>query len=137
MEKLILRWLKLKIVIELLHGNVNLDVIKDKIFGLHDDIRHIIIADFKGEVLSIFSRAKKEWPSDVQKQFSGLIAVLTIGLSEKVQDIAGHVEYVLVRYEKLNIIIVKSSRFIYIISTRKFMPNEAIDRLVELIRREG
>jgi len=68
LEKLILRWAKLKIVIDL-YGNVNLDVIKDKIFGLHDDLRHIIIADFKGEVLSIFSRAKRNGPQMFKNSF--------------------------------------------------------------------
>ena len=33
--------------------------IGDKLFGLHDDIRHGIVADSMGEVVNIFSRAKK------------------------------------------------------------------------------
>ncbi|MGB9853642.1 MAG: hypothetical protein ACPLRY_02385 [Candidatus Bathyarchaeales archaeon] len=109
----------------------------DKVFGLHDDIRHVIIVDSIGEVVNIFSRAKKTWPPDIQKQFSGIMAVITFGISEKVRDIAGDIEYIAVRYEKLKIIIAKSTKYFYIISTRTSLPDEVIGKLTALIRSEG
>jgi hypothetical protein len=31
----------------------------NKMFGLHDDIRHVIVADSMGDVINIFSKTKK------------------------------------------------------------------------------
>lgn len=110
----------------------------ERIFRLHDDIRHVIVADSMGDVIRVFSRAKREWPSDVQRQFSGLMAAIVIGISEKVRDIAGEVEYVFVSHGKLNIIICKSPKnYLYLVSTRKSIPSDVVIRLVRLIKEEG
>ena len=109
----------------------------NKVFELHDDIRHVIVADSMGDVINIFSKAKKTWPLDVQRQFSGIMAAVVFGISEKVRDIAGNVEYIVVHHEKLKIIIAKSANNIYIVSTRKSLPDEIIDKLVALIKSEG
>ncbi|MBC7130603.1 roadblock/LC7 domain-containing protein [Candidatus Bathyarchaeota archaeon] len=108
-----------------------------KIFNLHDDIRHIIIADSMGAVLEIHSRAKKQWPQDVQRQFSGIMAAVTFGLSEKIKEIAGEIEHITVTYEKMKIIIIRSSKYFYIVSARRNLPNHIIDELINLMKKEG
>ncbi|MCS7096182.1 MAG: hypothetical protein RMK50_03875 [Nitrososphaerota archaeon] len=66
------------------------------------------------------------------------MAAIVIGLSEKVRDIAGEVEYALVSHGKLNIVICKSPKnYLYLVSTRKSVPWDVIIRLVRLIREEG
>lgn len=110
----------------------------ERIFRLHDDVRHVIVADSMGNVVKVFSRAKREWPPEVQRQFSGLMAAIVIGLSEKVRDIAGEVEYVFVSHGKLNIVICKSPKnYLYLVSTRKSIPWDMVARLVGLIKEEG
>lgn len=109
----------------------------NKVFGLHDDIRHVIVVNSMGDVVDIFSRTKKTWPIEIQKQFSGIMAVVTFGISEKVRDIAGAIDYITVQYEKMKIIIAKSSKYFYIISARKSLPYEVVDKLKALIISEG
>jgi hypothetical protein len=89
-----------------------------------------------GEVVNIFSRAKKTWPMDLQRQFSGIMVAVTFGISEKVRDIAGDIEHITVYYEKMKIIIIKSTKYFYIVSARKTLPNEIIDKLTVLIKSE-
>jgi hypothetical protein len=62
------------------------------------------------------------------------MAAVVFGISEKVRDIAGNVEYIVVHYEKLEIIITKSANNIYIVSTGKSLPDEIIDKLVALMK---
>ncbi|MEM1539603.1 MAG: hypothetical protein QXK33_04240 [Candidatus Bathyarchaeia archaeon] len=109
----------------------------DKLFGLHDDIRHVIVVNSMGEVVDIYSRTKKTWPVDIQKEFSGIMATVTFGISEKVRDIAGEIEYIAVHYERMKIIIVKSPTYFYIISARKSLPNEMVTTLTSLLKSEG
>ncbi|MCS7114382.1 MAG: hypothetical protein RMJ15_09825 [Nitrososphaerota archaeon] len=109
----------------------------DKLFGLHDDIRHVIVVDSMGEVVNIFSRAKKVWPMDIQREFSGIMATVTFGISEKVRDIAGEIEYIVVHYEKMKIIIVKSPKYFYIVSARKSLPDDMAKALTTLLKSEG
>lgn len=108
----------------------------DKIFGLHDDIRHVIVVNSMGKVVKIFSRAKKTWPSNVQREFSGVMAAVVFGVSDKVRDIAGNIENMIVNYEKMKIIIAKSSKYFYIISARKSLPDEVADNLTMLLKKE-
>lgn len=109
----------------------------DKLFELHDDIRHVIVVDSMGEVVDIFSRAKKTWPMDIQRQFSGIMAAVTFGISEKIREIAGDIEYIIVHYEKMKIIIAKSLKYFYIISARKSLPDEVINNITALLKSEG
>jgi len=109
----------------------------NRIFDIHEDIRHVIIADFMGAVLEIHSRAKRQWPLEMQKQFSGVMAAIIFGISEKVQDIAGEIRQIIVNYEKMKIIIIKSAKYFYIISTRITLPETAIEELTNLIKRKG
>lgn len=70
---------------------------------------------------------------EIQKQFSGIMAVVTFGISKKVRDIAGAIDHITVQYEKMKIIIAKSSKYFYIISDRKSLPHEVVDKLRALI----
>lgn len=104
-------------------------------FGLHDDIRHVIVVGSMGEVVNIFQE-RKTWPTDIQRQLSGIMVAVTFGISEKVHDIAGDIEHITVCYEKMMIIIIKSAKHFYIVSARKSLPDEIIDKLTALIKSE-
>jgi hypothetical protein len=43
------------------------------------------------------------------------MAAVVFGISEKVRDIAGDIEYIAVHREKLMLIIVKSSKYFYMV----------------------
>ena len=42
----------------------------DEVFGVHDDVRHIVVVDGDGRVVDICSRAKREWSRDLIKAVS-------------------------------------------------------------------
>lgn len=109
----------------------------DKLFELHDDIRHIVVADKMGNVINIISRAKKKLPEDAQKQFVGIISSLSFSLGEKVRDVAGDVECVVIYHERLKILIARSSNNLYVISARKSLPEEVVYKLIALTKGEG
>jgi hypothetical protein len=90
-----------------------------------------------GKVTNIFSRAKIRMPNDLQRQFVGVIASIAYNIGEKVRDIAGDVECVVVYHEKLKILIAKSANNLYVISARKSLPEEAVYKLVALVKSEG
>jgi hypothetical protein len=103
------------------------------LFSLHDDIRHVVVVDASGNVVSIGSRAKTAWSEDIIKRFSGLMAAVIFGICEKVQDIAGYLNHIQIDYEKMRVFIVRRKEKIYIISTRKNIPREAVNKMIELV----
>jgi len=105
----------------------------DRIFELHDDIRHVVIVNSMGQVVRIASRAKVTWPEDLIRQFSGLMATVVLGVSEKVQNIVGNIEYLMISYEKSYVILLRSKEFIFIVSARKTMPSEILRKLASLL----
>jgi|GEM_PF-1071512 len=107
------------------------------LFGIHDDIRHIVVADLLGNVQNIFSRAKKTLPEDMQKETVGVISSVAFSLGEKVREVAGDVECVVVYHEKLKVIILKSEKNLYVITARKSLPEEAVYKLISLAKGEG
>ncbi len=107
------------------------------LFGTHDDIRHIVVADLLGNVQNIFSRAKKTLPEDMQKETVGVISSVAFSLGEKVREVAGDVECVVVYHEKLKVIILKSEKNLYVITARKSLPEEAVYKLISLAKGEG
>lgn len=106
------------------------------LFNLHDDIRHIIVADGWGNVQKIFSRAKKTLPVDLQKETVGIISSITYSLGEKVRDVAGAVECVVIYHEKLKVIIFRSENNLYVITARKTLPEEVIYKIISLAKSE-
>lgn len=107
------------------------------LFNLHDDIRHVVVANASGGVESIGSRARATWPEDLIKQFSGLMASIIFGICEKVENIAGAINYIEISYEKMKLFIVKGrerNKF-YIISARKSIPPEVVSRMIDLVEK--
>ena len=105
------------------------------LFNLHEDIRHVVVVDSAGNVESIGSRAKATWPEEQIKQFSGLMAAIVFGICEKVQNVAGALDYIQVSYEKMKVFIIRGreNKF-YIVSTRKKIPQDIVNQMVERIK---
>jgi len=105
------------------------------LFNLHEDIRHVVVVDSAGNVEGIRSRAKATWPEEQIKQFSGLMAAIIFGICEKVQSVAGTLDYIQVSYEKMKVFIVRGreNKF-YIISARKKIPQDIVNQMVEKIK---
>jgi uncharacterized DUF497 family protein len=50
-----------------------------------------------------------------------------------VQDVAGNLNHIQIDYEKMRVFIVRRKEKIYIISTRKNIPREAVKEMIGLI----
>lgn len=104
------------------------------LFSLHEDIRHVIVADRLGNVQNIFSRAKRTLPENLQKEIVGIISSITYSLGERVRDVAGDVECVVIYHEKLKVIIFRAEKTIYVITARKSLPEEVVYKLISLAK---
>ena len=76
-------------------------------------------------------------PEDIRKETVGVISSVAFSLGEKVREVAGDVECVVVYHEKLKVIILKSEKNLYVITARKSLPEEAVYRLILLAKGEG
>jgi len=106
-----------------------------KLFELSDDVRHIVITDEDGIVLCIESRAKREWSRGRIKDLAGLIAKISTGIFDAVKEISGELESVLITFTKMKLLITKdkANRF-YLVSMRRSIPSEQVERVIETIR---
>jgi len=106
----------------------------DEIFKIHDDIRHVVIADKEGTVLEVCSRAKRTWPAELVQQVAGVAAAIVSGIFEKTREHGGDIEYIMVSYEKMKLFLLQSRDRHFLISTRKTIPLEAVEALERLIK---
>jgi len=107
----------------------------DEVFGVHDDVRHIVVVDGDGRVVDICSRAKREWSRDLIKETAGVIARVVMGIFDGVKNVSGDVENIIVTFEKMKLLIVKTrSGNILLISARRKIPQMDIERVIEVAR---
>ena len=105
----------------------------DEVFGIHDDVRHIVVVDGDGRVVNVCSRAKREWSRELIKETAGVIARIVTGIFDGVKEISGNVENIIVTFEKMKLLITKTkSGNILLISTRKRIPQMAIEKVFEV-----
>lgn len=106
----------------------------DEIFKIHDDIRHVVIADREGTVLEVCSRAKRTWPLELVQQVAGVAAAVVSGIFERTKEYGGDIKHIMVRYETMNLLLLQSRDKHFLVSTRKTIPLEAVESLERLIK---
>lgn len=110
------------------------DELCNEVFKVHDDIRHVVIADREGSVLRTCSRAKYVWPAEIVNQVSGVAAAVVSGIFEKTKEYGGDIKYIMTSYERLKLIIIQGRENFFLISARRTIPEEAVERLAKLLK---
>lgn len=105
-----------------------------KIFNVHDDIRHIVIADLQGSLMEICSRAKYEWPLTSIRDMGGIAAAIVSGIFERTQEYGGNINYIEVNYQKLKLFILQGKDKFFLISTRRKIPLEAVETMCKVVK---
>ncbi len=106
----------------------------DKLFKVHDDIRHVVIADKEGTVIEVCSRAKYTWPSEIVQQVAGVAAAVISGIFERTKEYGGDIKHIMVSYEKMRLFILQAGDKHLLISTRKSIPPEAIEAMEKVVK---
>jgi len=118
-------------------GCVELKTLKeicDELFKIHDDIRHVVIADKEGTVLEVCSRAKYTWPPEVVQQVAGVAAAVISGIFEKTKEYGGDIKHIMVSYERMKLFIFQARDKHLLISTRRTVPPEAVEAMDRLVK---
>ncbi|MCX8204561.1 MAG: roadblock/LC7 domain-containing protein [Candidatus Nezhaarchaeota archaeon] len=105
-----------------------------EVFKVHDDIRHMVVADKEGSVLKTCSRAKYVWPSEMVQQMSGAAAAIISGIFEKTKEYGGDIRYIMASYERLKLFIIQGRENFFLVSARRTIPEEAVETLVKLLK---
>ncbi|RLF11100.1 MAG: hypothetical protein DRJ98_04455 [Thermoprotei archaeon] len=106
----------------------------NKLFNIHDDIRHVVIADKEGSVLEVCSRAKYTWPPEIVEQIAGVAAAVISGIFEKTKEYGGDIKHIMVSYEKMKLFILQAKDKHLLISTRRSIPAEAVEAMEKVVK---
>ena len=106
----------------------------DRLFRVHDDVRHVVIADREGTVIEVCSRAKYTWPSDMVQQVAGVAAAVISGIFERTKEYGGEIKHIMVSYERMKLFIFQAGDKHLLVSTRRSMPAEAVEAMERVIR---
>jgi predicted regulator of Ras-like GTPase activity (Roadblock/LC7/MglB family) len=106
----------------------------EELFKVHDDIRHVVIADREGSVLRVCSRAKHTWPNSLIQETAGVAAAIVFGVFEKTKEYGGDIKHIMVSYERMKLFLLQAKDKLLLVSARRTLPLDAVEAMERLVK---